>query len=380
MAQLQSLYQSFPKESESLSSISRIEQNLEKSLGITRARLFYYADQKWNLSKSDSDSDRALLEKAYSRILPKGPAGFGWAKDLSKHGEWMGYWPIWVNGGLVAFYALGWKKGKKELSSEEKGLMELLCQRTSSFFEVRLLSDQLEKADRLSTLGLMISFILHEIRNPLTAMDALIQIFPQKKTDSDFLESFHTLMAREITRLKKFTQTALDFSKPGKKSFERVDLCQTILKVMEMLETSYGHQKKRTKLKLPPNLFLYGNAYQLESLVMNLVQNAFQSVGKNGLVEIEAGYLNLKGKKAGRLVEFKIRDNGKGFTKESIEQVFKPFFSTKEEGTGLGLAICKKVVNNHSGEINVKSTPGRKTEFTILLPIDSTAEVFSQKN
>jgi signal transduction histidine kinase len=101
-------------------------------------------------------------------------------------------------------------------------------------------------------------------------------------------------------------------------------------------------------------------------VILNLLINSISAIEHEGKISIELNKVNH------REIKIVIQDNGKGIKKEHLAQVFNPFFTTRKKGTGLGLSICKRIIDAHEGSIQVESSEGEGTVFTVVLPSQST--------
>ena len=108
---------------------------------------------------------------------------------------------------------------------------------------------------------------------------------------------------------------------------------------------------------------VWGDPNKIEQVFTNIIQNALQAMQKNGRLDIEVIKID-------KIIRVIISDSGPGIPKNTITEIFEAFYTTKEEGTGLGLNICKRIIEEHGGEINVESILGKGTQFTIDLPLD----------
>ena len=364
IAVLQELFQQFPQSDNPSINFSDIEKILQKELGLVQT-LFIQREKKgveYPIGKAPlSKKIIKNLRRRFNQSLKP------WIFDRKEQVGWLGFWPVKSGSGWAGCYGLGRKRNGKFLSDEEKGLMELLVARTEHEFEDQRLWKILERSDRLASVGFMSASMVHEIRNPLTALGTLVQLLPRKKDNPEFMESFQKLMLREIDRLNCLTETYLNFSKFNVEKAEWVDLHKLIGQKIQLLAPLFASKDIQLKSDNLPGLRLKGDGTQIESLVVNLLQNALQSVGPRGMVAISTSFMPRK-KDKGPFAEIKVRDNGPGITKENLDKIFDPFYSTRTDGTGLGLAICRKVVENHSGLLTATSPANGGTYFRIMLP------------
>ena len=137
-----------------------------------------------------------------------------------------------------------------------------------------------------------------------------------------------------------------------------------------MVSSQLAKQRITLTLNLDADIPLFElDAEKMKQVFMNLIMNAAQAIEENGAIAIESRYLQNK-----HQVEIIVRDNGQGIALDIQDKIFEPFFTTKglREGTGLGLSLSYGIVRDHGGEIEVQSTPGQGTVFTIILPIQNT--------
>lgn len=280
---------------------------------------------------------------------------------------WAALWPVLFGGECIACWALGPKVQKASRKKEEDQIMELVCARTAFWLEQRGLWNRLESANRQATLGWLLGAVVHEIRNPLAALNTFVQLMPQKGGDKEFLQSFHRVASKEIERLNGLTGNLLDFLKTEPEKLKKTDLRQLVDHAADLAQPLFRSKKVELKIQVSKPLLVNGNEGQLESLVFNLLQNAFSAAGAGGWIAV-AGELRRDKAKGGPFVLLQVKDNGKGISKEELGLIFNSFYSSTKGGSGLGLAICQKIVSNHGGRLEVKSRPGKGSVFSVYLP------------
>ncbi|WP_052090407.1 ATP-binding protein [Desulfosporosinus sp. HMP52] len=228
------------------------------------------------------------------------------------------------------------------------------------------------QAERFATTSMMVGALAHELRNPLSAAKGLLQLMTRKRNQVQ-TAGYVDLVLREIDRVTRLLNEFLLLGKPAAILPEPLDLISFIEELSPLLEgeaigTDIQVLVDYSKGVAPIN----ADAGQLTQVILNLVRNAVQSVvaseRENGLVKISLDQGLDK-------VELCIEDNGSGFAPGIIEQLFTPFFTTKERGTGLGLAVVKAIINNHEGEIEASNKPEGGAIFKILLPNSCIAEI-----
>ncbi len=235
-----------------------------------------------------------------------------------------------------------------------------------NLLENRRLWKMLERTDRQSSLGFLSAGVFHEIRNPLTALSTLVQLLPIKKNDSSFMDSFQSLMLKELDRLELLTDQSLRFARGGSPAPDVVCLEETLGQIHQLIRPSLGRKKIQIKLRVDPGLKLKVDPVQFESLVVNLLKNAISAVGEKGTIQVSAKRAAPKGKRGNPGICLTVKDDGKGIDPREIQKIFDPFFTTRMGGTGLGLAICHRIMVNYGGLLKVSSKRGHGTSFSAL--------------
>jgi len=232
---------------------------------------------------------------------------------------------------------------------------------------------QLLQSEKMSSIGVLAAGVAHEINNPLTSIagyaEALVRRFREDPgvVDDRRLDDFpHYLdvIVREAYRCKGIIDSLLSFSRRSDGHLGLVDVNRIIMEVLELVFLKARHEKIEIREDLCPDLpLVQGDAAALRQVFMNLVMNALQAVEEDGAVEISSIL-------EGAEVTVRIQDSGAGISTEVLEQIWTPFFTTKEvgQGSGLGLAVSYNIVKKHAGEIEVESKEGEGSQFTVRLP------------
>lgn len=220
--------------------------------------------------------------------------------------------------------------------------------------------EEMQKAEALKSLGLFTAGIVHEVRNPLTSIKGFATILSQKLQGKDEARYVQPILT-ETERLSKIVDDLLKYGKPVPLSPVKFNLKPFFNHIIE-LARQYD-PKKNIKFGLSCNdLVIVADERKLEELFLNLVINAIQAIDK------DEGNIKIECTDEGENIKVVVQDNGMGMDKETLRNIFVPFYTTKEHGTGLGLAIVHRVVEEHGGQIYVESEEGKGTKFTILLP------------
>lgn len=220
--------------------------------------------------------------------------------------------------------------------------------------------DHMLRNEKLRVVGELASGMAHEIRNPLTTIKGFLQLSRAGKYN---IEPWYDLIMDEINRMSMLTAEFLQFSKPHVTTYRVQSLQSCIHRVLSLLDSETTRLGHRFNLDCTdqPMLVLMDQDKMLQ-LLLNLVKNAFEALPGQGVVGIR---LTAEQSRA----VLAISDNGKGIPEEELNQIFLPFYTTKEAGTGLGLSICHKIVHDHEGTMEVESVVNKGTKFTITLPL-----------
>jgi signal transduction histidine kinase len=237
--------------------------------------------------------------------------------------------------------------------------------------ELKRLEQELVRAEKLSTIGILAAGIAHEIGTPLGVIRARAEHLLGKASDGSgkalqAIVDQCDAISRIIRRVLEFTRTREVQSHP----MELVPVCR---EVAELLRERYAQVGVSLTLSIPEGLpQIVAEADGLRQVLVNLLRNAADACKPGGRVEVRARAEAVEGAPFLRL---EVRDNGCGIPSEQLHAVFDPFFTTKKggEGTGLGLAIAQDIVKNHGGTLSVESEPGKGSVFTILWPAAASA-------
>lgn len=239
--------------------------------------------------------------------------------------------------------------------------------------EQRLMSfHKLEYSNKLATIGRLAASVAHEINNPLAIINEkaglikdLFTIRRQYSADDRLLAMVDSIL-KSVSRAGAITKRLLTFAKNFDASMESLHLGKVIEDVLGFLRKDAELRSINIKVDSPPDLpQIESDRGKLQQILLNIINNAFLAMKDGGDLEISVGSRDKDS------VYIRIKDNGCGISKENLDHIFEPFFSTrvKEGGTGLGLSITYGLVQELGGRIEVESEVGKGTTFTITLPI-----------
>ena len=228
---------------------------------------------------------------------------------------------------------------------------------------------ELIQAVKMRALGDLVAGVAHEINNPLMASDTFLHLLESEADDSPELKRKVVLLKECNKRIQKIVQKLRDFSRHSEFKFTAMDLNDAVLSVMEITRQQLLNQAIEMELRLGENLpRVLGDKNQIEQVLLNLISNARDAMQESSqkVLTIQTAF-----NKGGQQVELRVSDTGIGMTAEEIEQIFNPFFTTKDsdKGIGLGLSISYRIVEAHQGRIEVKSRVNKGTTFIVGLPV-----------
>ena len=225
---------------------------------------------------------------------------------------------------------------------------------------------QMERADRLASIGEMAAGIAHEIKNPLAGISAAVTIIKDDLGRSDPRSEILNEVLQQVQRLDKTVNDLLFFGKPSMPELACIDINEVIEKTLKFASQHRGLMNVEKRLELAPGLpTVYADGKQMQQVFLNIILNAFQAMTSGGVLTISTSRILLQER---AFVKIDVADTGPGIPPQILEKIFTPFFTTKAQGTGLGLPICSKLINLHNGAIRVASNDYCGTVFTIELP------------
>jgi signal transduction histidine kinase len=177
------------------------------------------------------------------------------------------------------------------------------------------------------------------------------------------------VIGHEIQRLERIVQEFLRFARPADPKFLTISADSLLAKIQSLFGPQFDKTSIQLNLESVPDIWVRVDPHQLEQVLINLVQNAADSMVRGGTITLRARTSTARLNGHTRpVVMLEVSDTGTGIPPEVRKRIFDPFFTTKEEGTGLGLAIAARIIEKHGGSIECHSEVNRGTMFVILLP------------
>jgi signal transduction histidine kinase len=238
---------------------------------------------------------------------------------------------------------------------------------------------QLTLSNKTAGMGALVASFAHELNQPLTANLLHAELVQAKLEEAQREKSMPGLdvLYRAVVAMVHDTQRAADIIRKLRNLFRMSRGEYTVLQldeltqdVLELVQSKMRSAEITLTVKLDANLRLHGDATQLQQVILNLLNNAIDALIESGIPQPE---LRIRGQTAGDFLELEVEDNGNGIGPERADDVFSLFKTSKSHGMGVGLWLSRSIVEVHGGRLTFQSEPGRRTVFTLRLPLLSEA-------
>lgn len=217
------------------------------------------------------------------------------------------------------------------------------------------------RKENLATMGRMVANIAHDIRNPLSIINTSAERLRKKYRSEDEVFSY---ISEEVEQLNRILSGYLDFAASHSGEMEPRSVQAIIRRSLMILEPELEARKIDLVQVIPSEEYrVTGNDKRMQQAVLNVLLNAVQAVENGGRIEVSLF-------RDGARVVVRVKDNGGGIAEKDLKDVTKPFYTKKADGSGLGLSIVKSVMEEHDGEMEIKSEPGLGTEVSLLFPAE----------
>ena len=326
--------------------------------------------------------------------------------------------PLVAKGKVVGVIAVDNKFNGKPITDEDLELLSVFATQAGLAVESARVHTHLEEAsreiqrshhqllhrERLATLGEMAAHVVHEIRNPLVSIGGFARRLARRLASREPEGQYAQIIAREVDRLERIVRDVQGMSREVRPALMETDLHTLVQDCLVLFAERIAEQRVQLRLELdarPPVLPL--ESVQLKQAMVNLVANALEAMADGGTLTIatrvvRGGRGQLVNQSIGQLgsderseqvadlpdrpvdelttrlaegewMELSVSDTGGGIPQEILDEVFNPFFTTKEAGTGLGLTLVRRIVRVHGGRVEVENRPGEGVTFRLWLPM-----------
>jgi signal transduction histidine kinase len=224
--------------------------------------------------------------------------------------------------------------------------------------------------EKLASLGMLAAGVAHEIRNPLTAIKAWLYLQRKQLTRGTPEFADAELIGGEITRLERIVKDFLQFARPSEPQFSVMPAEQPLREAQTLMQPELEKSDIKLVLEEMVSAQIRIDPQQIKQVLINLIQNAADSIGSSGTVTLRAR-LDVKriNDRQREVVILEVSDTGTGISAEAEKRLFDPFFTTKDYGTGLGLPIAARIVEKHHGALQYQTQAERGTTFGVILPL-----------
>ena len=231
--------------------------------------------------------------------------------------------------------------------------------------EIQDLKREVERSQRLASLGRLAAGIAHEIRNPLSSIKGFATYFKERYRDIPEDQKTADIMIQEVDRLNRVISQLLEFARPMAIQKKHTSIQTVIQHSLKMIAGQAHGKSIRINTSLSPEIKdVPIDPDRINQILLNLYLNSIEAMEDGGTLSV-----NLSPDADRQGVKIAVSDTGVGISKKDLVHVFDPYFTTKQSGTGLGLAIVHKIMESHNGEVKVESDPGKGTTVTISLPV-----------
>lgn len=269
------------------------------------------------------------------------------------------------------------------LEMPERGMLGAMVL-VHNMAQIKRLEANVQRADRLTSIGTMAAGMAHEIKNPLQSIKTFTQLLLDRYDDADFRSTFAEVVPPEVDRIDSIVTRLLHFARPKPVSFNLHDIRKIIREVFALVENQLRKSRITLRLDMPDRAVgVMADEQQLHQVFLNLVLNAIESMreSESNAIEVRVftGMVHME-QRGGQVrhdmpcVRVVISDTGCGIAREHLKQLFTPFFTTKSEGSGLGLSVVHGIVAEHRGVIDVDSIPDAGSSFTVTFPLAGNTE------
>lgn len=219
------------------------------------------------------------------------------------------------------------------------------------------------RAEKMAAAGRLTASIAHEVNNPLQSVQNCLHLAGREDLPAEKRREYFDLARNELERLMKTMQRMLDFYRPGAAKVEHVDVLELLQHVLSLTSQQLGQRQIEVQTDLPQSLpAIYAVSSQIQQIFFNLILNSLDAMPAGGKLEIRA-------RERDHGVEMIFQDSGPGIPENKRNDIFEPFFSTKEGGTGLGLTVSYNIVTAHGGTLDLVSgnKPGACFRLFLLM-------------
>lgn len=224
---------------------------------------------------------------------------------------------------------------------------------------------RLVQSETLAAVGRVATSIVHELRNPLSAIKMNLQLLARRLAGEPPFDSHGRIALDGIRKLETMLDELLELGRPIEPKREPMDPAEAARRAAQAAEPHAAAKRVRIDVAAGDATRILADPDRIERAILNLILNAIDASPEGGMIQVRIGSAR------GREVTIEVLDSGAGIRPDHIEAVFDPFFTTKEKGTGLGLPIVRKIVQLHGGDVRIENRPEGGVRAALALPVDA---------
>ncbi|MCD6498370.1 MAG: HAMP domain-containing protein [Deltaproteobacteria bacterium] len=263
------------------------------------------------------------------------------------------------------------------LAREFKQMADALRERERRLIETERIA---ARSERMAVMGHLAAQITHEIRNPLSAIGLNAEMLEEELSQTDLDRDTVDLTRRiqkEVDRLTDITEEYLQFARLPRPKLDMEQPDEVVRQTCALVQEDFSQAGVQIIIQAAPDLpTIPMDENQIRQAVLNIIKNAKEAMDRGGTIQVHINQTTMpqgevtEGRPIGSIpaIEIRIDDDGPGIPEESLQQLFEPFYSTKDRGTGLGLAITAQIISEHGGTLAAANAPEGGASFRILIP------------
>lgn len=317
----------------------------------------------WSAKEAVGKAGRELL---YRETPPEFEEAEVAVREL---GKWSGEIAQFTKDGREIIVASSWTLVRDDHDRPHQKLIV-----NTDITEQKRLESQIQRAAQLSFVGELAAGLAHEIKNPLAGIQGVVDILIRRREKSDPEREALEGMRHEVTRIDSTVRALLDRARPRLVSVKSASLSDVVRRAVNLARAQLSQMHAKgghvTLSYEPPAeaVVVSIDAAQIEDAVLNLIINALDATTGDGEVRVRVSTGQDTANREDAVIE--VSDNGRGISEEDLALIFNPFFTTRTEGTGLGLPAVRRIARAHGGSVEVKSTFGQGSIFSLRLPLN----------
>lgn len=247
---------------------------------------------------------------------------------------------------------------------------EMISRLGDAYQNLEKTQKHLIQSEKLASIGTISAGLAHEINNPIAGIKNCLRRIDNTPQNIEQNKKYLKLIAEAIDRIENVIKGLLNYARKEDLVLKPVDINEIIEKALLLI----GHRLEKARITLSKEIdpgvnLIKCSQNHIEQVIINILLNAIDAVTEKQ--NNTSDYIHIEAANENGFVKISIEDSGVGIPEENISKIFNPFFTTKikEKGTGLGLSVISKIIEDHSGKIEVESTAGKFTRFNLFLPV-----------